>query len=220
MTDSLLVPHVFLRHHPSALHVYSDSPLAVLSSAVAGGELGRARHLLNVRVPDDYQCGDPLADLRATALAFRIEEPYVGLLTAVPMERAQIAVEYEETTNVAAVVTLGIGHTTAAGVTAAAATRNPRGTINIILVIDGRLPPAARVNAVITATEAKSLALIEAGIRGPHGGPASGTGTDAIIVASTERGTVHEYAGPISPLGALIGRTVRRCVQSGLALVV
>jgi adenosylcobinamide hydrolase len=218
MTDTLLVPRVFLRQDASALLVYSDAPLAVLSSAVAGGELSQARHLLNIRVRGSYENGDPLADLRAAALIFGIQEPYVGLLTAVPLQRVQVTVEQDENTSVAAVVTLGIGNTTSAGVTPAAATRNPPGTINIILVIDGRVPPAARVNAVITATEAKSLALVEAGIRGPHGGPASGTGTDAMIVASTERGAYHEYAGPISPLGALIGRAVRRAIQSALAL--
>jgi adenosylcobinamide hydrolase len=218
MTDTLLVPRVFLRQDASALHVFSDAPLTVLSSAVAGGELTQARHLLNWRVPANYDCGDPLNDLRATAQALGIQEPYVGLLTAVPMERAQVVFEPEENATVAVVVTVGIGHATSAGVSPAAGPSNPTGTINVILVIDGRLPPAARVNAVITATEAKSLALVEAGIRASHGGLASGTGTDAIIVATTERGAYHEYAGPISPLGALIGRAVRRAIQSALAL--
>src|SRR5216683_1369625 len=101
MTDTLLVPRVFLRQDASALLVYSDAPLAVLSSAVAGGELSQARHLLNIRVRGSYEDGDPLADLRAAALDLGIQEPFVGLLTAVPLERVQVAVEQDESTSVA-----------------------------------------------------------------------------------------------------------------------
>ena len=80
----------------------------------------------------------------------------------------------------------------------------------------GRLTQAARVNAVITATEAKALAVAEAGVRAPHGGLASGTGTDAVIVASTERGPSFEYAGPIAPIGAMMARAVRRTMQQAM----
>jgi adenosylcobinamide hydrolase len=44
------------------------------------------------------------------------------------------------------------------------------------------------VNAVITATEAKSMALIEWDVRTPDGDPASGASTDAVVVACTQRG--------------------------------
>jgi adenosylcobinamide amidohydrolase len=43
------------------------------------------------------------------------------------------------------------------------------------------------VNAVITATEAKSMTLVEWDVRTPDGDPASGASTDAVVVAHTRR---------------------------------
>src|SRR5438874_13499387 len=110
---------------------------------------------------------------------------------------------------------MGLSHPVAAGVTEAMHIR--AGTINIILVVDARLTQAARVNTVITATKAKALALAEASVRAPHGGLASGTGTDAMIVASTEQGPSFEYAGPIAPIGAMMARAVRRTMHQAMA---
>jgi len=107
-----------------------------------------------------------------------------------------------------------VSHPIAAGITLAAQVESS--TINIIVVVDACLAPAARVNAVITATEAKTLALIEKDLRAPEGGFASGTGTDSIVVATTERGATYEYAGPIAPLGALIARAVRRAILNAM----
>ncbi len=42
------------------------------------------------------------------------------------------------------------------------------------------------------------MALVESDVRAPHGGPASGTSTDAIVIASTGRGASVAYAGPIT----------------------
>ncbi|MDW8325016.1 MAG: adenosylcobinamide amidohydrolase [Anaerolineales bacterium] len=219
MTLVPLLPGVRLNRHPTALHVSSIAPLAVVSSAVVGGELAQTRHIINMGVHSDYQCGNHIAELHATAAVLGVTEPFVGLLTAARLDRAQVIVEQTEEAAVAVVLTLGISHPTAAGVTPAAAPLKARrpGTINTIIIADGCLPASARVNAVITATEAKTLALIEAGLRAPHGGPASGTGTDAIVIASTERGNRFEYAGPIATLGALIGRAVRRAVMQAMA---
>jgi adenosylcobinamide amidohydrolase len=137
------------------------------------------------------------------------------LMTAARLDQAQVAIEEGAGATVAAIVTVGLSHPVAAGVTEAMHLR--AGTINIILVVDARLTQAARVNAVITATEAKALALAEAGVRAPHGGLASGTGTDAMIVASTEQGPSFEYAGPIAPIGAMMARAVRRTMQQAMA---
>jgi iron complex transport system ATP-binding protein len=199
------------------VHLWSDAPLAVLSSAVVGSELTHARHIVNLHVARGYDNRDPRDDLNAFARELEISEPFVGLLTAAKTERAQIAVERDAAPTVIAIATVGISHPTAAGITPAA--RVESDTINIVVVADACLAPAARVNAVITATEAKTLALIESGVRAPHGGFASGTGTDSIVIATTERGAAYEYAGPISPLGALIARAVRRAILDALCVI-
>jgi iron complex transport system ATP-binding protein len=147
------------------------------------------------------------------AARLSIIEPYVGMMTKARTQDVRVAVETHAEVTVVAVVTAGLSHPTAAGVSSPVEWRP--GTINTILLIDASLTPTAMVNAVITATEAKTLGLVEARVRAPHGELASGTSTDSMLIATTERGARFEYAGPISPVGALIGR-VRRAMMNGM----
>ncbi len=163
-----------------------------------------------MHVPRGYACPWPVGDLEGMARTLGVVEPFVGLMTAASLERARVVVERDEDVVVVAVVTVGLGNPIAAGVTEVF--QAAPGTINIILLIEAQLSQAARVNAVITATEAKTLALVESGVRAPHGGPASGTSTDALVIASTGRGVSAAYAGPITTVGALIARAVRRAI--------
>lgn len=214
------IPGLYLARAPRALHIHADSPLSILSSAVVGGGQTQARHILNVQVPRDYDGADPAGDLAAAARDLGLGgEPFVGLMTAASLERVQVLVEREGPIAVVAIVTIGLSRPEAAGVTEAFhLAPTSAGTINIVVLMDAALAPGAAVNAVITATEAKTLALVEGGVRAPHGGPASGTGTDAVVAAWTGRGAPCEYAGPISPIGALIGRAVRRAMLNSLAI--
>ena len=79
----------------------------------------------------------------------------------------------------------------------------------MILLVDGALTPAAMVNAVITATEAKTMTLAEWDVKTPEGEAASGTSTDTVVVACTGRGDELRYAGPATPVGWLAARAVR-----------
>lgn len=215
-SEALPIPGLHFSRSPRALHLWSEQPLSVLSSAVAGAELAHTYHILNVRVPSDYNSATPADDLASVARDLDIPpKSFIGLMTAARLDRAQVIVEQDLQSTVVAVVTVGLRQPVAAGVTEAFVADGP-GTINLILVAEAQLTQAAAVNAVITATEAKTLALVEAGVRAPHGGPASGTGTDAIVVAWTRRGARCEYAGPISPVGALLGRGVRRAILNSL----
>ena len=207
---------IFVARDDRSIHLSSEIPLTILSSTVMGADVGTARHILNMNVVSNYECGPHFRDLRECASALGITEPFVGMLTAAPLRYGQIVVERNPAASVLVVLTLGISHPAAAGVTPAVAPRHEVGTINTIIVVDAALPIGARVNLVTTATEAKSLALVEANIRAPHGGYASGTVTDAIVLATTERGNFFEYGGPISPMGGLVGRAVRRGMQQAL----
>lgn len=207
-TTSELLPEVWLHKTPALLHVSSKIALQCLSSAVLGGGLVRAHHIINLGVPSDYRCGNHLFDLQQAAQQHGITGPFVGLMTAARIADAQVVVERDDVAAVAAIVTLGISHPTAAGVSASAQLSRP-GTINTIVLVDGKLSPAAQVNALVTATEAKSLVMAECSVCTPEGHLASGTGSDALVVASTERGAYFEYGGPISHIGAMVGRAVR-----------
>jgi iron complex transport system ATP-binding protein len=199
-----------------AVRVTSREPLRVLSSAVVGGGFGSSREILNVHVDDKYDGERPEEDLVVTARELGVAEPFVGLMTAAYTQYARCAVESLGDLTVAAVVSVGLSNTSSAGVTPpigagpadCAAAPGP-GTINVILLVDGALTPAAMVNAVITATEAKTMTLAEWSVKTPEGEAASGTSTDTVVVACTGRGAELDYAGPATPVGWLAARAVR-----------
>jgi len=86
-----------------------------------------------------------------------------------------------------------------------------QGTVNIIVSVPVPLTDAALVNAVITATEAKTQAVLDAGFAG------TGTATDAVCVAAPASPEVAaaDFAGPRSAWGARIARSVYAAVLAG-----
>jgi iron complex transport system ATP-binding protein len=72
------------------------------------------------------------------------------------------------------------------------------------------------LNAVITATEAKTAVLKERNILTPEGDSATGTSTDTVTVACTNNGMLQSYAGPVTTIGWLIARAVRQALQESL----
>jgi adenosylcobinamide amidohydrolase len=83
------------------------------------------------------------------------------------------------------------------------------GTINTIVSVPVPLSEAAYVNAVVTATEATTQALLDAGFR------ASGTASDATCLAAPAPGEPEDFAGPQSLWGARIARAVHSAVHAG-----
>ena len=114
---------------------------------------------LNRHVHHDYNCLDPIADLLAFAKSQGISEAFVGQMTAVSLQKARAVTLRAEFLTVAAVVTAGLCHNPGLS---SPVTPGP-GTINMILLIDACLTPAAMVNAVITATEVKTQVLMAVG---------------------------------------------------------
>ncbi len=86
------------------------------------------------------------------------------------------------------------------------------GTINIAVVTQTGLSDAARIEALSIAAEARTVAVMQAGLPLPSG-RATGTGTDCIAIAAPE-GTVR-YAGLHTALGEAIGRAVLTAVTEG-----
>jgi adenosylcobinamide hydrolase len=198
-----------------AVRVTSQTPLTVLSSAVVGGGYGSTREIINVHVDDEYDGERPAEDLAAVAAGLGVDGAFVGLMTAAYTQFARCAVETLGDLTVAAVVSVGLSNTSSAGVTvpigddAAGASSPAAGTINVILLVDAALTPAAMVNAVITATEAKTMTLAAWDVKTPDGDDASGTSTDTVVVACTGRGEALSYAGPATQVGWLAARAVR-----------
>ncbi|MDR2443275.1 MAG: adenosylcobinamide amidohydrolase [Deltaproteobacteria bacterium] len=95
------------------------------------------------------------------------------------------------------------------------------GTINIIVLTSRTLSPAGATRALITVTEAKTAALWDLGIRStqtPLINPATGTGTDSIIMVSGGgKGRPIDYTGGHAKIGELIASSVHAAVTEALA---
>ncbi|MCI3920931.1 adenosylcobinamide amidohydrolase [Paenibacillus sp. TRM 82003] len=139
------------------------------------------------------------------------EAGVAGLLTAAFVREVGFAeCAIGDTGRVAAAwATAGLGNAARAGRERAPAGGLFPGTINVIVVVDGDLAAAAFVGAVTVAAEAKAAALLALGVRDPDdGGVATGTTTDAVVIAATRRGETARYAGAATYVGHAIGRSV------------
>jgi len=204
--------HVDIGHE--AVVVRADEPLTTASSAVVGGGLGRASAIVNLHVPKNFRGEHADRVLEAFVARRSIPAPWVGLLTGAWTEKAEVATETMDGITAVAIVTVGLSNPASAGRTAVAAWLPS--TINTILVVDAAATPAALVNLVMTVTEAKVMVVAEAGVRTLDGDPASGTSTDAIVIAATGRGRRCEFGGPVSDLGWAAARAARAALSKGV----
>ena len=91
------------------------------------------------------------------------------------------------------------------------------GTINIIILSNRKLGDGAMSNMLITATEAKTAALEDLDIRSSSSGlPATGTGTDNIIVVSGQ-GLPAKMSGGHTKLGELLTKAVYEATIQAIA---
>jgi adenosylcobinamide hydrolase len=183
-----------------------DEPLRAASTANVGGGLGERGWVLNAQVPMGYDRVDLDAHVADIADGLGCAGPGVGLLTAAALEPwGMVAGD-----DVACSATVGVSKPTwAADVDDAVSAWQP-GTINIVVELPVRLTDAALLNALVTATEAKSQALFERGV------PGTGTASDAVCVLCPTSGPAELFAGPRSMWGSRIGRNVHAAVLEGL----
>lgn len=213
---SFVFPGIKLTLNSQALQLDSELPLKTLSSAVVGGGFSEAYHLINLHVDKDYNNPHPSRDIHNYARKHNIQKPYLGLMTAVYVEDHTTSVVTSGGMKTGVVLTAGLGNASSAGRTPPGEEQPGPGTINTIILVDGNLSPAAMVNALITATEAKTALLLERNCSTREGHPATGTSTDAIVVACTGQGENLPYAGPTTRIGWMISRAVRKALQEAL----
>jgi adenosylcobinamide hydrolase len=205
---------VATRVGPEAVVITAERELVVLSSAVVGGGFTRARAVLNVHVPKNFPCADAAATVAAAARRLAVAAPWVGLLTGAWTERAEIATAEAGDVRALVVATVGLSNPSAAGL-------SPRAqllpaTINTIAVVDADPEPAALVNLVATLTEVKTDVLRVAGVRCEDGRLATGTSSDAVVVAATGRGARAPYGGPLTDVGWAAARAARSALDAGV----
>ncbi|MFN3527911.1 MAG: adenosylcobinamide amidohydrolase [Candidatus Altarchaeaceae archaeon] len=97
------------------------------------------------------------------------------------------------------------------------------GTVNIIVIPNVQLTDAAMARAIITITEAKTIAFEDLKIRSSYNKnlQATGTGTDNVIVVSNKtdenKNKIYHYTGGHSKLGEIIAKAVTYAVKEAIA---
>ncbi|SEG85654.1 Adenosylcobinamide amidohydrolase [Nonomuraea solani] len=177
----------------------------MISSAMLGGGIGVREWVLNAQVVAGYSRMDPVDHLVSLGPGGN----GVGMMTAASVDRYVRASDG----GVSAYATVGLRVPTWAA--APEGGQDPElapirvGTINIMVAVPVAMTDAALVNTVMTVTEAKSQALMEAGFAG------TGTASDAVCVAVPVEGPEELFAGPRSEYGARIARAVHTAVRRG-----
>ncbi|PKB84167.1 MAG: hypothetical protein BZY88_00750 [SAR202 cluster bacterium Io17-Chloro-G9] len=207
-------------------------PAQFLSSAPLGEGLLTAGWVLSGQVSPRAWLPDPEAYLRRLASSLGVldhpdEVGMVGLLTAVDHRDLQVSNLVESGVTITTLATVGVDHGSSPRdkdvgghsepATAEAVQAIQPGTINLVALIDADLSAGALVRASTVATEAKTLAMVEAGLKTRQGHIATGTATDATVVGHSGRGMRFDYAGSATLVGWLVGQSVYQCVTRGLA---
>lgn len=86
------------------------------------------------------------------------------------------------------------------------------GTINLVVSVEAGLTEAGQIEALSIATEARTAAVIEAGVDGPTG-RLTGTGTDCLVLACRPGDLRH--AGLHTAVGEAVGAAVKASVAAG-----
>jgi adenosylcobinamide amidohydrolase len=188
------------------------------SWAIVGGGIVDADHVAWIEVTNS-ELG-PAVDARVflrERLRHEGVERAVGLLTSRALSsRIESSARIGDVT-ATCIATVGLGNALRAGDSPWPAA--VVGTINVLAYTDVPLSDEALVEATAIATEAKSAALFDRGVRSRRSRAlATGTGTDCTVAACpiSRAHDVREYAGKHTDVGAAIGSAVERAIGDGI----
>lgn len=144
----------------------------------------------------------------------------IGLITGAKIKNYRECVLTHGPLWVHGIVTVGLANTRTPGDEADVPFQTPLdhvGTINLVLACNALPDISGKIEAVHVATMAKARALSDLGIKSEKSGlPATGTGTDCIVVAGS--GEINEnYCGMHTVLGELIGKVVYRITNEAIS---
>jgi adenosylcobinamide kinase/adenosylcobinamide-phosphate guanylyltransferase len=188
----------------------------VLSWAPLEGGFVEARTILNHQVNiHEYPTLEPESFLNDLARQLDADFPVVGLMTGVLMERlVQKTITHPDFV-IECFATVGLSNALAVG--DPATYEEQLGTINLIIVVNQALAPAAMIEAIQIATEARVSALHAAGVKSTASDSlATGTGTDCVAIACPITEVVYCYCGKHTKLGELVGQVVLNAVSDGI----
>jgi len=221
-----LAEKIFLERTPHHIHVQFDSPYQVISSAVLGGGFVEASHILNLKVakqPEGLNSAfkSPGVELSAYCEQHGWQGATAGMMTAASMDSFRIVRAVQLGVDVIVLVTAGLSNARRAGDYAEYRNIMPSvsnvGTINIICLTSIGMVPAAMIEAVMTVTEAKAAAMQNLDIKSPVSNePATGTGTDSVIIAADPKAEKMQYCGKHVLFGETLARLVIEALTSSI----
>ncbi|MFJ7825581.1 adenosylcobinamide amidohydrolase [Psychrobacillus sp. NPDC096623] len=198
----------------------AETQLKTWSSAVINAGSGWYKNFVNRRVDASYAC-DNVQEEMLEYLANKgfSEADTVGMMTAVKTTDAIIK-EYDTPFgSIVIMVTAGVGNAVDVSRAHEVEMLPAIGTINTWIIVNGELSDEAFIQAVITATESKTKALAFEQVTDPRTGTiATGTSTDSVLIAATQKGRHIPYAGPITEIGNKIGLGVYECTVEAIQI--
>ena len=195
-------------------------PQAVLSWAIVRGGRTRATTIAWCQVRDDELPPgvDPRRLLRARLRTLGLRRP-VGMLTSRAVDRFEdVSRDAGAGVHARCVATVGLGNALRIGdpTDAGAGPTRRVGTINLVVSLSRPLAPAAQLEALSLAAEARTAAILDAQVASVRSGaPATGTGTDCIVVAAPLERQGGAYAGKHTAIGEVVGAAVYDAVHAG-----
>lgn len=216
--DTISINESLLENTPEFLSIKSPIPLRTMSSGVVGSGTGWHQNFVNRHVDKGYNCSDYYGDMLQFLRNHHFEPgETVGMMTAVYTEDVSCRLLEDEGFSVFIVVTAGVGNAVDAARSYEHVFQLLPGTINTWVFVNGSLTEEAFIQSIMTATEAKAKALHKMQVHDSVTGTiATGTSTDSILIAATQKGKELEFAGTITPLGKLIGKGVYECTMESI----
>jgi adenosylcobinamide amidohydrolase len=201
-----------------ALVVDLGAPHEVLSWAIVNGGRRRATSVAwrEVRRGELGPSVDAAMLMRRTLDELRRPDA-VGLMTARDVRRHDVERVARGDVEASCVATVGLGNLLAVGDAPAAATAHV-GTINVLCQVSVGLTEEALIEACALVAEARTAAVLAAGLESPLSArPATGTGTDCIVVAAPSVAHREPFAGKHTASGSAVGAAVFGAVARGVA---
>lgn len=199
---------------PPHLVASFDAPQAMLSWSLTrpGFQVARRVAWLEVRNADLPPGEDPLDGIRRLMADADLGDA-VTLVTSRDIRRHHVARSEVEGAVAACLATVGLSNGERVGRRCREPVPLP-GTINTLVHVSRPLTEAALVETISIATEARTAAVLDAGIL-RAGVAVTGTGTDCIVVAAPAGDAAAPFAGLHTAIGEAVGAAVYRAIREG-----
>lgn len=210
------VAHAFeLSRGQRSLVVRFGATQRMCSWAIVNGGLTEARTVGWIEVRESEL--KPPIDARSV-LGARLAQAgaagAVGLLTSRDVATFVDAAAHDHDVGARCIATVGLGNALRAGDPPGPAARI--GTINLLCHVDVPLSDEALLEAMSIATEARTVGVLDAAVPSLQSGlPATGTGTDCIVIAAPLAGRRERHAGKHTRVGHVVGAAVAEAVRRG-----